>query len=147
MELLTSYSIPAAIILRGLSCILLILFLLPLQIREVHVKNELRTLRFQLLGIGVTLLLTNVFTLVGLLIAFNNPQQPVNAILQILNAITFLILAILMQKIYQSQYTQKSKDYHSYVHTRDEKADTKAKGVLKIAKDKADDLLKNPKSE
>lgn len=146
MELLITYSIPASVLLRIVSSIILAFLLIPLQIKESHVKNELRVLRFQLLSVGVILLLTNLLTLIGLIIAFDVPQQPVNAVLQTTNASTFLILAIIMQSIYLSQYTQKSTDYHSYVEERDTKADKRAKAVLKTAKIKAKNLLKNPKS-
>lgn len=152
MEILTTYSIPFSIIVRVISCIILALFLIPLQIKEAGVKNGLRVLRIQLLVAGIVLFMTNLFSLGFLFLAMEVPQKPLNAFLQIINALAFLILAFIAQSVYRTQYTDEAKDLHAKIDLAEkrgkvikDKASVKAKGVLATAKKKADNLLKNPK--
>lgn len=149
---LTLYSIPASIVLRLISCLILVVFLIPLQIKEATVQNGLRRLRLLLLAFGVVLLLANIFSLVFLFLAYSVPQKPLNALLQIINAVTFLVLSVLIRLVYKQQYTDESKDFHAQIHTIEEKEKVKktnakmtAEKLVTKAKIKADNLLIHPK--
>ena len=115
INLLTTYSEPVSVIIRILSLILMLAFCIPLQIKEAGVKNGLRALRIQLLLFGLTLLLTNLFSLGFLWIIDSSPQRPLNAALQVINALAFLALAVLGHKMYTSQYTEENKMHHEEI--------------------------------
>lgn len=125
MEILTAYSIPTSILIRIISCILIGIFLIPLQIKEANVKNGLRILRFQLLAGGIILFLTNIFSLAFLVLAMDTPQKPLNALLQIINAIAFLVLSWIAMTIYRTQYTDEAKAYHAKIDKLEKKAEAK----------------------
>lgn len=112
MELLTTYSIPVSITLRVLSCIILIFFCIPLQIKEAKVANGLRLLRIQLLVFGLILLFTNFVSLIFLFDGLSIPQRPLNSALQIINAVCFFTLALIGYRIYRTQYTEPIKKAH-----------------------------------
>ena len=151
--LLNSYSIPLAILIRIVSCFVLVVYLIPLQVREAGVSNGLRLLRIQLLVAGLVLLFTNIVSIAFLFLALKGEQQPINDMLQVVNAIAFLVLSIITKNVYRTQYTDEAKDIHDKVDRAEKrakiikgKASVKAKEVLETAKAKAEDLLKNPKS-
>lgn len=116
-----AFSIPLSIILRGVALLLMLAFCIPLQIKEVQVKNGLRTLRLQLLAFAIILLITNIISLGFLFLAFGTLQKLPNAVLQILNALAFYALALIGHMIYRTQYTEESKDLHHQIHTLKEK--------------------------
>lgn len=125
METLLAYSIPISIIIRIVALLMMLAFCIPLQVKEAQVKNGLRVLRFQLLAFGIILLITNIFSLCFLVLAYNTPQRPLNASLQILNAIAFYVLALIGHMIYRTQYTDEAKDYHAKIDKLEKKAQIK----------------------
>src|SRR5579872_4999923 len=112
MIFLMHYSVAIAVLLRMISCLLLLFFCIPLQIKEAGVKNGLRLLRIQLLSFGVILFLTNLFSLTLLWLGWGTPQRPINALLQVVNAIAFLLLAVIGHLMYHQQYSEESKSFH-----------------------------------
>lgn len=120
--LLATYATDFSIVLRISSCIILLFFCIPLQIKEALVKNGLERLRKQLLIFGLVLFSTNLMTLYFLLVATlqKTPQKPLNASLQIINAVSFLILSIIGHMIYNQQYDEKSKELHAKIAKMEE---------------------------
>lgn len=152
--LLTTYSIQISIFLRIVSCVLLLFFCIPLQVKEAQVKNGLRKLRFQLLAFGIILFLTNLFYLGCLWLALDVVQNPINAFLQIVNAVAFLVLSVIGHLMYRTQYTDEAKDVHEEIEARERNgvvqrhyAKETAQHLLNKAKVKADELLQNPKQD
>lgn len=113
MDLLIQYSIPVSIVVRIISCLMLLFFCIPLQLKELHVRNGLRVLRIQLLAFGIILFLTNVFSLDFLWLALATAQKPINAFLQLVNAGSFLALSVIGHLMYHSNYSDENKEQHA----------------------------------
>jgi hypothetical protein len=106
-----------SLLLRVISVIQILFFVLPLQVKEYAVRNGLISLRQQLLFFGVILFLSNVvstFFLINVIISVRE-QQLTNILLQIFNAASFLILSTIGNLIYHSQYSEESKDFHAQI--------------------------------
>lgn len=114
-ELILQYGTSFSIVVRLLSIILLLFFCIPLQIREVTVKNGLKILRIQLLSFGILLLFVNIITLLLLLDVTNQPAHLPNSWLQVVNALAFLGISFIANRIYNSQYTDISKEIHRQI--------------------------------
>lgn len=125
MEILTNYSIPFSIIVRIISCIILAIFLIPLQIKEAEVKNGLRVLRIQLLISGLILFFTNLFSIIFFFITLDIPQKPLHNSIQTINSLSFLALSLIAQAIYRTQYTDEAKDYHEKIDKLEKEAEVK----------------------
>lgn len=113
-----SHFIPiTSISLRLLGFLLMLFYCIPLQVREVRVKNGLRTLRWQMLLTGFIILFINGTSIWLLLdvIHSNAPQPPVNSFLQIINGVAFLVIGIIGTVIYHTQYSEENKKRHEQI--------------------------------
>ena len=115
IELISHYGTEAGLLFRLLADLMLLLFCIPLQIREATVKNGLRTLRFQLLAFGLILFITNNITIFFLFDVLGKDQPFINAALQMLNGFAFLLLAVIGFQIYHTQYTEESREHHERI--------------------------------
>lgn len=120
---IVTWGIEISILVRILSCVIILFFFLPLQVKEARVQNGLRKLRYQLLAEGLILFLTNVLSLYFLFDIFinNTPQKFINSGLQILNAFAFLTMSIIAFLIYKQQYTEQSREAHKKLAEIEEK--------------------------
>lgn len=122
-ELILKYGTDLSIVIRLVSFLVVFFFVLPLQISEAGVRNSLRKLRYQLLGIGCIIIIINVLSLYFLfdILIHETVQKEFNVWLQILNALAYLGMAIIGFHIYHQQYTQESKDFHKKVEIMETK--------------------------
>lgn len=112
-----AYGSHIALAFRIMSCIILLGYCIPLQIREAGVKNGLRKLRLELLLFGLILLFTNVTTMHFLVDQFIHNIVPtkISIRLQLINAFSFLCLSGIGYAIYSTQYTEESKQLHEKI--------------------------------
>jgi len=120
LNLIGNYGAEVSFIIRLLATIILLWQIIPLQVKESQVRNGLRKFRVQLLIVDFTLLLTNLFAMV--LIAMTKGQvEFLPVCIQIVNAISILILVIVLYYMYHDQYTPESKEIHRRVDRLKEK--------------------------
>lgn len=115
--LIITYSLYIDLFLRIVTDIVIVLFFLPLQIRQAGVKNGLKKLRIQLLLEGLILFLVNtisIFIIFDLAIR-NVEQQLLNGSLQIMNGVSFLTMSVIALTIYTQNYTAKNKKHHERI--------------------------------
>lgn len=112
--LTTGWGTEASILVRVFALIIMLSSVLPLQIREVFVKNGLYRLRTQLLITGITVCISNTLTLWGLVLMMLRGVQStvISEFLQVINAIVFLILSISFYFIYHQQFNADQKRLH-----------------------------------
>lgn len=112
--LLIHYGTLTAAILRIISCIELLVFCIPLQLKEIRVVNGLKKLRIQLLSFGIILFIVNAVTTYTMFdIVFHTRIQSELVIsFQLFNALAFNVLAIIGHLMYTSQYNEKSLEHH-----------------------------------
>lgn len=111
------YGTIISIILRIISSIIMLFFFIPLQVKEVLVKNGLRRLRIQLLSVGIIVLASNILTayiLIDLLTSYSK-QRFDDVLAQLLNAIAYLALSIIYYRMYKAQYSPESKRLHEKI--------------------------------
>lgn len=115
--LIITYSIEVSLVLRILADVIILFFFLPLQIKQVAVKNGLGKLRKQLLAEGLILFFVNNISAFFLYDLFVNgtEQKLINASLQIINAIAFLGMAVIALTIYTQNYNAKTKKTHERI--------------------------------
>lgn len=124
----SNISIIISVVLRIITGIMLLAFVIPLQIKQAGVKNGLRSLRKALLISGILLFLVNT---VGLLIIVSKPffdtstNRMITDFIAIFNSIGFLIIAYIKYQIYHEQYTPTNIKLHEKVE-RQEKKDNKS---------------------
>lgn len=103
--------------IRFISSIILIIYLVPLQIKEAKVTNSLKTLRLQLLLIGLILIINNFLAMYvashTLFILKENTDITIT-IIQLARSIFYLILSVIIYLIYISQYSEENKKKHIY---------------------------------
>lgn len=104
-----------SIAIRILGVIMVTLFFLPLQFREAQVKNGLILLRYELLIGGILFMFINLPSLYFLFDILDTPQKFTNVLLQILNAVGYLLIAILLVVIYRQQFSEEQKEFHKKV--------------------------------
>ena len=120
-EFIINHGANLALIVRAITTVVILWQIIPLQIKEVNVKNGLKRLRIELLIAGLTLLLTNSFSM--LLIITTKGTTPTNSIyLQIINSFAILIFAIILYLIYHEQYTPISREVHKKIDIREKRA-------------------------
>lgn len=105
IQIIPNFGTDIAIIIRIITAVIFLLFVIPLQIKESKVKNGLSMLRRQMLISGVAVLSSNFVSLYFLFIqipkgGYSIPSQ----FLQVINAATFLLIAVVGYKIYHQQY-------------------------------------------
>ena len=122
-QFIIMYGTGFSVIVRIISCITLLYFYIPLQLKEARIENGLKILRLQLLAFGLILLLINFLTIVTLSSAVIDgvKQAELNVILQVINGIGFLALALIGNNIYTRQYSDEMIGYHKKVHELEEK--------------------------
>lgn len=112
---ISNISIIIAVVFRLVAAIIFLAFIIPLQIKQVQVKNGLRKLRYELLTTGIVIFLINTVGL-GLVAAkfFVSPEviQRLTDILTILNTAGFLTVAIIQFNVYHHRYTPEQKKLH-----------------------------------
>lgn len=125
---LIHYGTLLAAILRVLSCIELLIFCIPLQLKELRVVNGLRKLRIQLLTFGLVLLIANLVAAYSMLDTFfrHAPETPVMLITQILNALAFNVLAIIGHSMYTTQYSEENLEHHRKVEKLEQQEQNKS---------------------
>lgn len=117
VDFVRTWGTEISIVIRVLGIITAVLFYLPLQIREAKVRNGLRLLRYELLAGGIVFMLINIpslFSLIDLVKRFD--RQPfTNSMLQLVNAIGYLFIVILLAVIYRQQFSEKQKGFHNQI--------------------------------
>ena len=121
-NIILQYGTSFAIGVRILAVVLLLFFCIPLQVKEVAVKNGLRLLRVQLLAFGILLLIVNIVTFILLLNVMNQPPRLPNSWLQIINALAFFGASYILNAIYRTQYTDESKELHKQIAEQNKEA-------------------------
>jgi len=126
MHLLVNWSAEISFLLRFTALIISLLFVIPLMFREVKVKNGLRRLRIELLLLGIIIVVINMTTMYYLLliILHDIPQRNVNVYLQLQNAFSHFLIALLLYGIYHNQYSPKNIKRHEKID-RAEKREAK----------------------
>lgn len=112
-----------AIVIRLFSCVILLFFMIPLQYKELRVKNGLRKLRIQLLSIGILLLCINIVRITSLIITFltRSTPDPLAGLLQIINGIFFVIVSLIGLSMYTSQYSEENIEHHQKIEDLEKK--------------------------
>jgi len=112
MNLIFDYEITLdliSLIMRVVAIMVTFLFIIPLQLKQAHVKNGLSKLRKQLLYMGTLFMALNLF---GIIIVFFRliltPGSYVffTHFISIANALAFIGLAYFGYKIYHEQYEE-----------------------------------------
>lgn len=103
-------------VIRVVSSIIVVFYLLPLQLAQTKVKNGLSKLRWQLLIGGGVIFLTNLISLFFIydIIVSNTPQKFLNSCLQVVNAVSYLMLSVIAYMIYHQQYTEENRELHAH---------------------------------
>lgn len=103
------------VIIRVITALLFIAYLMPLLIREATVKNGLKKLRFELLFTGSLIFIVNTS---GLWIIFHRyfigtaRLEEITNIITVINTFGFLLYAITMLNVYTHKYTPENKKLH-----------------------------------
>lgn len=122
--IISHYGTEISIALRIFSTIILVLFVLPLQIKEANVKNGLHKLRLQMLFLGLTIIFVNIiasFILFDIII--RNLFISLNSkLLQMTNATAFVVLSIICSNIYHQQFTHEQKVLHEKIEKLEKEA-------------------------
>lgn len=111
-------SIIVNVVLRVITALIFAWFIIPLQIKQVNVKNGLRLLRIELLVSGIILFLINT---IGLAIIVVRPLvDPVQLrqftdFIALFNSVGFLVIAAIKFQIYRSQYTPENILLHEHM--------------------------------
>lgn len=113
-NLITDFGAHTAIAIRGIATIIILFQVIPLQVRESGVKNELSRLRVQLLTVGFTLLAINSLAML-LIFTTKGNIQTMSIVIQIINAIATLIFSIVLYQIYHQQYSEENKNIHERI--------------------------------
>lgn len=93
-------------------------YVIPLQIKEINVKNGLRSLRKQMLLIGISLTFLNILSIIFIIFRLFLDRENYMLLsggLSIVNGIGFLFMAYILYKIYHQQYTPEQKEHHDKV--------------------------------
>jgi hypothetical protein len=116
---LSQVSLIINVVLRVITAIIFFAFIIPLQIKQVHVRNGLKLLRTELLVSGIILFLVNT---IGLFIIVVRPYvDPVQLriftdFIALFNSFGFFAIAIIKFQIYNSQYTPENILLHEHLH-------------------------------
>lgn len=110
-------------IFRLLADIIVLFFVIPLMIKWAFVKNGLSKLRIDMLLLGLVFLIGNTLTMVGFLpiLIHGVNQPPLNATIQLINGILFLVMAIIFYRIYHNQYQPDQVEIHNKIAKLEEK--------------------------
>lgn len=109
-----------AVMLHIVAAILTLAFIIPLQVKEVGVKNGLRKLRKQLLIKGVLsfiVILAAIFALTGRYFLPDGALRSAVIIFVLAHAIGIVGKSYLDYLIYHQQYTPKSKEMHEKIES------------------------------
>lgn len=106
--MIIEFSSEIAFMLRFAALIICLLFVFPLMFKQAFIKDKLKTLRLYLLSLGTIIITVNVITMYYILDLIINDvvQKPVNAYLQLINALGHLLLALIIYGIYHLQYKE-----------------------------------------
>jgi hypothetical protein len=121
---LSQIGLIANVVLRVITAIIFIKFIIPLQIKQAHVKNGLKLLRTELLVSGIILFLVNT---IGLGVIVVRPYVDPNQLryftdfIALFNSVGFFTVAIIKFQIYNSQYTPESILMHEKIEKLEKK--------------------------
>ena len=123
---LSNFALIINVIIRIITAVIFLAFLIPLFIREAKVRNGLRKLRYQLLATGCIIFFVNTSGLF-IIVARNAGIDVTTAtdIISYLNTFGFFIYSVITLIIYTQQYTPENKQ----MHEKFEKFEKKEKGV------------------
>lgn len=122
-DLIIKYGAHIAMAIRIATFFILLLQIIPLQIREAGVKNGLGKLRILLLIMGFSLFVANTIALWLIFFTFQNLGGSASTrLIQIASALFLLIPAIALYYIYHQQYTPEAKRVHVEVDKQEKKA-------------------------
>lgn len=116
------------VVLRIVTAVLFVVFLIPLFFKEARVKNGLRTLRFELLFTGTIIFCVNTFGL--LIIVFRSIGWDTTIITHLVtyfNSVALLAYAIAKYVIYTQKYTPENKKLHEKFEKMERAEHKKAK--------------------
>lgn len=131
-DLIMKYGAHLAIVIRFIAFGILLLQIIPLQIKEAGVKNGLRRLRILLLIMGSSLFVANAIALWLIIVTFTPLGGSVyTRLVQIVSATALLIPAIALYYIYHSQYTLEAKKVHREVDRQEKKTEKKRLNLTK----------------
>jgi hypothetical protein len=106
--MILNYSAEIAFLVRTIALVICLLFVFPLMLRQVTVRDNLKKLRIYLLGLGTIIITVNFITMYYILDLILNDiaQKPINSMLQLINAVGHFLLALIIYAIYHSQYKE-----------------------------------------
>lgn len=113
---LSELQITVNIIIRIITAVIFLCFIIPLQIKEARVKNGLAVLRLELLVSGIILFFVNTFGLSVIVLRYlfgDSVVQKVTEFITIFNSIGFLFIACIKFHIYHREYTPENKQIHA----------------------------------
>lgn len=107
----------ASVFFHIVSCIVVALFVIPLQVKEARVKNGLALLRKQLLAFGFLVATLAIVGATVLTLRYFVPDQEtrmtITVMLVLAHSLGFLGMAVIGYKMYHQQYTDESKLLHA----------------------------------
>lgn len=112
---ISQLSLAFNIVVRIVTAIIFLKFIIPLQFKEAQVKNGLLRLRYELLASGIIMFLVNTVGLSIIIFQYFFPENIVNQfanLVTIFNTLGFLMIALIKYKIYHTKYTPAQKKLH-----------------------------------
>lgn len=120
----SNFSVLISTVIRVITGIILLAFVIPLQWKQANVKNGLRSLRKALLVSGIILFIVME---TGLIIILFKPfvsmktNRLITDSIAIFNSVGFFIIAYIKYQIYHEQYTPKNIKLHEKIEKQEEK--------------------------
>ena len=107
-----------AVILRLIAIWITLRYVIPLQWKEAGVRNGLIALRRQLLTIGLVATFLNVLSIIFVLVRLFLDREMymlLSAVLSVINGAGFLLMAVILYKVYHQQYSSEQKKHHEAI--------------------------------
>lgn len=122
-DLIINYGGYLAMEIRIITFVILLILIIPLQIKEAGVKNGLGKLRILLLLVGFSLFIANAIALWLIIFTLTSLSGSASTrLIQIASALFLLIPSVALYFIYHSQYTLEAKKVHVEVDKQEKKA-------------------------
>jgi len=111
------------VVIRVITAVVFLAFLIPLYIKEAKVKNGLRILRFELLFTGIIIFLVNSFGMAVILLRFFGFDTSITTeFMTYFNSIALLLFALVKSIVYTQKYTPENKKLHEKFEKIERKA-------------------------